>query len=481
MTVKKRERWFGAVCRALVGIAIIGACSGRAKDVIVAAGDSESHFLSHCTPGSCEAGLECLFGICTELCTDDADCSRWSGASVCRSVDASGQGSAVCDLECSSAADCAAAGTNLACEAGRCRSVVAKKARAVGFSCSSDEGCAAGLRCVSNQCTSRCADDTDCDDGASCELFVDQSRLDDPNYTAPDMSCVLPCSGFEPFESSHDQCAMLGVGGRCYGDRCVETLSGLCGDVGQPDARWACYEDLAADLFRERHPALLEQTLCLPTTSGRYGDIDFMRCPDPGCAGTDGRCAVNGLVLESTVMPQQLPNGYETIVMSAVGELRLREPVALPFELANPFERCEYSVDVRFWGLQFFDTIRYLSAYSARAILDQEALDAVDALPRFSTPAIDGGFAQPVRATGFGHAGSRNSSPIIIEDSEASVTLVSGGGRCEAIQELVGIGLRVTLVDALNDALGNWFGAQYDSVDCTVCGTLGCELACRRR
>jgi hypothetical protein len=54
--------------------------------------------------------------------------------------------------------------------------------------------------------------------------------------------------------------------------------------VGQPDARWACYEDLAPDLFRERHPALLEQTLCLPTTSGRYGDIDFVRCPDPGCA-----------------------------------------------------------------------------------------------------------------------------------------------------------------------------------------------------
>jgi hypothetical protein len=58
---------------------------------------------------------------------------------------------------------------------------------------------------------------------------------------------------------------------------------------------------------------------------------------------------------------------------------------------------------------------------------------------------------------------------------------VSGSGRCDTIQELVGIGLRVTLVDALNDILDDWFAAQYDSVDCTVCGTLGCELACRRR
>lgn len=478
--MKKRERWFGPVCRALVGIAIIGACSGRAKDVTVAAGDSESHFLSHCTPGRCEAGLECLFGVCTELCTDDADCAPLSPASVCRPLESSGPGSSVCDLECSTAADCTAAGTNLACEAGRCRPA-ADKARAVGFSCSSDEGCAAGLRCVSNQCTSGCADDADCDNGASCELFFDQSRLDDPNYSASDTSCVLPCSGFEPFESPHDQCEMLGAGGRCFGDRCVETLSGSCGDVGQPDARWACYEDLAAGLFRERHPALLEQTLCLPTTRGRYGDIDFVRCPEAGCAGADGRCAVNGLVLESTAMPQQLPNGYETIVMSAVGELRLREPVVLPFELANPVERCEYSVDVRFWGLQFFDTIRYLSAYSARAILDQEVLDDADALPRFSTPAIEGGFAQPVRTTGFGHTGSRNASAITIEDSEASVTLVSGGGRCEAIQALVGIGLRVTLVDALNDTLYEWFLAQDDSLDCTICGTLGCELACRRR
>jgi hypothetical protein len=483
MTVKKGERWFGRLCRALVGIAIIGACSGRAKDATVAAGDSESHFLAHCVPGSCDGGLECLFGICTELCTDDSSCAPLSPASVCRPLDASGAGSAVCDLECSTAADCASAGTDLACDAGRCRPL-ANEARSVGFSCSSDESCAAGLRCVSNQCTSACASDSDCSDGASCQSFVDVSRLDTPAQ----LSCVLPCAGLEAFESGHDECAALGAGGRCFGDRCVETLSGQCGDVGQPGARWACYEDLAADLFRERHATLLEHTLCLPTSSGRYGpyadsgDVDFRRCPDAGCADAGGGCAVNGLVLESTAMPQQIANGRETIVMSAVGELRLREPLRVPFELENPVERCEYSFDARFWGIQFFDTISYLPAYSAQSILDEYRLENVTPPPVLSQQAIERGFAQPVRAAAFGHAGTdRNARAITIEDSEANTTLVSGGSRCEAIRETVGNGLRVTLVESLNETLNEWFVAQDDSLDCTLCGTLGCELACRRR
>lgn len=471
--MKKRERWFGPLWRALVGIAIIGACSGRAKDFTVAGGDSESHFLSHCVPGSCEAGLECLFGICTELCASDADCSRWSAASVCRPVDAGAPASAVCDMECSADADCSRVGTGLTCDAGRCRTA-SDKARSVGFSCNGDEGCGPGLRCDSNQCTSRCTGDADCPDGTDCEPF---GYLTEPGAT----SCVLPCTDPAPVEGSHAECAMLGPGGRCFGGRCVEMLTGQCGDVGQPDAEWACYEDLAADLFRERHPALLDQTLCLPTTNGRYGDVRFVQCADPGCGDAGGRCAVNGLVLETTAMPLQVPNGTETIVMQAVGELRLSEPVRLPLELEGPAERCEYSVDARFWGLQFFDTISYVPSYAAQAILEQSLLDGNGSPPEFSQQAIDGGFAQPVRSIGFGHTGSRYSAPIAVEDSEATVTLVSGGSRCEEIQVLVGIELRVTLADLLNTALYDWFAAQRASLECTVCGTLGCELACRRR
>ncbi|HTV19271.1 MAG TPA: hypothetical protein VMG12_11385 [Polyangiaceae bacterium] len=472
--MKKRERWFGPLGRALVGLAIIAACSGRAENGPVAGGDSESHFLSHCVPGSCEEGLACLFGICTALCTDDADCSSWSGASVCRAVDASNDPSAVCDVECSDSADCTKVGAGLGCDAGRCRTA-SEKARALGFSCTSDDGCAAGLRCVSNLCTSRCEDDSECSDGASCEYFTDVSRASDPDYTMPDLSCVLPCS-LGVFESSHDECAALGPGGRCKGERCVETLTGQCGDIGQPDARWACYESLAPDLFRERQPALLEQTLCLPTTNGRYGDVDFLRCPEGGCDAAGGACAVNGLVLESSVMPEPIANGGETIVMIAKGELRLREPMRVPFELTSPVERCEYSVDLRFWGLEFYDTIGYFSPFSAQSILEN-----LEPSPPLSLLAIERGYAQPVRSIGFGHTGVRDDRAIIVEDSEASVTLLSGGSRCESIRELVGIGLRVSLVDPINNTLYNWFAAQYASVDCTICGTLGCELACQRR
>jgi hypothetical protein len=380
---------------------------------------------------------------------------------------------AVCDVACNQSSDCLALGPGFSCSAGACRE---SAALAGGFSraCTTDSQCAAGLRCIDNTCSQPCTDASDCGvPGAVCETYEilsDGSQL---------QHCLLRCERSEADPEGRDQCSILGAGGRCTGETCRETRTGLCGDVGQPGSQWSCYEDIAADVFRERHGLLQAAELCLPTVEGRLGTIEYRRCADSTCASGESGCPVRGLVLESRRVPATRTTLSMEPLLSARGEVQLREPVRVQLALLDPVETCEYTVGVRFFNIELSDGFRYLSPYTA----DQTRL--AEPGPRgdanlLSTEAIDGGFWQLTHDMELGHVDSA-SGGAIIEDSAANVGLLSGGERCVTLQAHVGIVTRDSLTGVVNDALDSWGDSLSDTLECTPCGQPGCELSCRYR
>jgi hypothetical protein len=85
----------------------------------VAITGSETHFLMKC-PDSCGTSLECIAGVCTSPCTEDASCTGFSAAAVC-SAEPSAPAPGVCDVSCAVAADCALLGAGYGCVSGACR------------------------------------------------------------------------------------------------------------------------------------------------------------------------------------------------------------------------------------------------------------------------------------------------------------------------------------------------------------------------
>lgn len=459
----RRKGWLRAACFGLLALSTIGACAGRATDLTAVGNDSESHFLVQCEPGGCGAGLSCLLGVCTAACADDAQCGRWSPAASCRAATGADVTSAVCDVACNDSAECLALGTGFRCIDGACRGASAPIEGGLSRACTADSDCAAGLRCLDNACSQPCSDAADCGTpGAVCGISG---------------QCFLPCG--EPLLEQPGECSFLGAGGRCIGDTCGETLAGVCGDVGQPGAEWACYDDIAADVFRQRHGLLLTQDLCVPASGGRLGDISYRRCSDSRCANGEEGCAARGLVLESQEMPLESNQALTKTLLSARAEVRLTEPVPLHLDLVDPVERCNYSVSVRFWNIHLFDGYDYVSAYTAenaRAEVPWRTWDA----NLLSVPAIEGGFWQVTRRLALGHAESY-SNGAIIEDSEAEVLLVSGGERCRLLEQHVGVLTRSNMTGAVNGALDSWGANVSDTLDCTPCGQPDCQLACRPR
>jgi hypothetical protein len=49
---------------------VLVACGSKSNETTLG---GESHFLSDCGDG-CEAGLECIGGVCTKECTQNDDC-----------------------------------------------------------------------------------------------------------------------------------------------------------------------------------------------------------------------------------------------------------------------------------------------------------------------------------------------------------------------------------------------------------------------
>jgi hypothetical protein len=89
---------------------------------------SETHFLRDCAAG-CGDGFECLCGVCTQGCFEDASCKSLDpGASCVASAPRISDGTcadegvrAFCDLTCASDADCASLEAPARCDAGYCR------------------------------------------------------------------------------------------------------------------------------------------------------------------------------------------------------------------------------------------------------------------------------------------------------------------------------------------------------------------------
>ncbi len=420
---------FRAAGYALLALLSSGACAGRATDLTAIGNDSESHFL------------------------------------VCRE-----------------SSDCRALGPEFLCQAGLCQDPSAAPSSSFSRACSADEQCTGGLSCLNGTCSQPCESASDCGNpNAVCETYGSYPD------GSPARQCLQACGeALEalagplspvPASAAHAQCAFLGAGGRCTGNTCRETLSGQCGDPGQLGPEWSCYEDIAAEVFRDRHGALQGQQLCLPSRDGRVGSFEYRRCADSTCAGGEPGCAVNGIVLESQQMALEPPMlGMDTQV-SARGEIRLREPLRVSFELLDPPERCEYVARVRFWNIQLFDGFAFLSPGQAQTRLETPVAPLLSPL---SPPAIESGYWQVVHQTALGHTDSF-SNGAIIEDSEADVQLTSGGERCSIIQQHVGVSIRDTLTGVVNDTLERWGSGVDDTLECTPCGQLGCELACRRR
>jgi hypothetical protein len=94
----------------------IGACGNTAE-----LRSGETHFLQSCTAG-CAAGYECLCGVCTLSCEENAACEGESDAASCEPSALGCEGSArVCDVGCENDADCAEVGDGFQCQSGQCR------------------------------------------------------------------------------------------------------------------------------------------------------------------------------------------------------------------------------------------------------------------------------------------------------------------------------------------------------------------------
>jgi hypothetical protein len=107
-------------------IAAGSGCGGDSKPTL----GSETHFLTLCEDDGCDAGSECLCGVCTKVCGADAECSSFGASATCAPLaprvaegrcPADDSPAAMCDLGCLETPDCAHLGSSFRCEQGYCR------------------------------------------------------------------------------------------------------------------------------------------------------------------------------------------------------------------------------------------------------------------------------------------------------------------------------------------------------------------------
>lgn len=79
---------------------------------------SETHFLVRCS-AECGGGLECIDGVCTRSCVDDAECTPLSGAASCLPA-ASGAGPSSCGVSCNADGECRAENDGWTCATTTC-------------------------------------------------------------------------------------------------------------------------------------------------------------------------------------------------------------------------------------------------------------------------------------------------------------------------------------------------------------------------
>jgi hypothetical protein len=124
--MKRWRSWLFTLCLAVVAGAACESPKGGGGPLT----SSESHFLTNCNE-SCGSGLECLCGVCTRACSNDASCATVFAGAECVDVASrpaasscpSSAASAFCDEHCAADSDCAALGAGFSCQAGFCRQV----------------------------------------------------------------------------------------------------------------------------------------------------------------------------------------------------------------------------------------------------------------------------------------------------------------------------------------------------------------------
>lgn len=133
----KRGLRVGAPWIVAVAQAFVIACANTS--VPVEGADGESHFLTACDQ-DCSGDLACVDQVCTQACEGERDCTALSPTAACI-----GANERHCDVECESAADCEATGSNLTCTDGRCRVKAMPQPGEEGTACFTGSECASGV------------------------------------------------------------------------------------------------------------------------------------------------------------------------------------------------------------------------------------------------------------------------------------------------------------------------------------------------
>jgi polyhydroxybutyrate depolymerase len=116
-----------SAARSLISLAltVFAGCSATTPEPVLG---SETNFLRYCSDEDCGAGLACVCGVCTEVCTDSSQCSDITSAAQCISPSVAAQGStsscsavAQCEVTCDATSDCSSLGDDYHCRAGVCR------------------------------------------------------------------------------------------------------------------------------------------------------------------------------------------------------------------------------------------------------------------------------------------------------------------------------------------------------------------------
>jgi len=135
----KVRRWLPLRGLVPLGLALLLSASCNSIDSPQAG--SETHFLMTCD-GRCEGGLQCICGVCSRHCLEQADCEQWPVASCTalgprvaeRRCDETPL-DAMCDAGCLVDADCSALSSESRCLDGYCRESSATTAEPVEVSC----------------------------------------------------------------------------------------------------------------------------------------------------------------------------------------------------------------------------------------------------------------------------------------------------------------------------------------------------------
>jgi hypothetical protein len=109
----------GAIALLLFAFGASQGCQARAVGSVEG---SQTHFLRSCST-ECEAGLDCVCGVCTRPCELDFECGELAAGAVCSSGGAPACPGAApsCTVECNVDADCSSIAGDMACVSGQCQ------------------------------------------------------------------------------------------------------------------------------------------------------------------------------------------------------------------------------------------------------------------------------------------------------------------------------------------------------------------------